>query len=312
VVWLANQVHAWVDAHGPDADTATPQLPGTLVLPAGRRLHGRRLTTDQVRDGVAKQLASPAPDPQVLARLVLVDGLLELLQLASLQCGPSARTAMRRKAAHVRRSVTFAALTMLILASSVMATTRATETDRVQMAPVSSQGGTLDIKVDSSTTANQEGTAAMPANWGTFSAALTLMKPGDTRFADITLKNPGTLAARVTVSTTGTDVHADFPAAACFGFYFRERAGAADVQSIGNGTVVGTSEADANVAAFSTSTGPSTLYTNGAVRTATDWASGATRVYRLTVRMRDGCLQGGAGTIGATGTLNFSFNAVQA
>lgn len=212
-------------------------------------------------------------------------------------------------------------VTLAILVGVGAYATSALLTDQVTMAAVTTTGGDLDIKVDSSTTANQDGPNA---NWGTFSASLSNMRPGDTRYADITLHNPGSLPATVTVSSDGADTHADDPTAAnhCFAFYFRERSAVpADVQSIGDGTDWGTAETNAGVALFETDivAANGKLYDDGATRTDDVWEVADTRDYRLTVRMLDGCRQG-SGNIGgttwadpteATGTLSFTFDATQ-
>ncbi len=210
-------------------------------------------------------------------------------------------------------------VTLALLVSIGAYATSALLTDQVTMAAISTTGGTLDIKVDSSTTVDQDGPNA---NWGTFTAALTNMKPGDTRFADITLHNPGTLPATVTASTTGADTHADDALNHCFAFYFRERSAVpADVQSVGDGTNFGTAETNAGVVNFETAITAANgdLFDDGAARTDDVWEVNDTRNYRLTVRMLDGCRQG-SGNIGgttfasptaATGTLTFTFDATQ-
>ena len=210
--------------------------------------------------------------------------------------------------------------TLALLVGLGVFATSALLTDQVTMAAINTQGGTLDIKVDSNTTANQDGPLA---NWGTFDLSITNMQPGDVRYADLTVRNPGSLPAAVTVSSTGADTHPDDPVGAnhCFAFYWRERVAGADVQSIGNGTSWGTATTNAGVVNFETAIAAAAgqLYTNGAARTTTTWAIAESHAYRLTVRMLDGCRQG-SGNIGgttfaaptrATGTLSFTFDATQ-
>lgn len=233
---------------------------------------------------------------------------------------PSEHTPRRRKPfGFLFGRVFLTLLTLALLAGIGALATSAMLTDQVTMAPINATGGTLDIKVNSSTTANQDGPNA---NWGTFSASLTGMKPGETRWADVTLHNPGSLPARVTASTVGSDTHLDDPANDCFGYYFRERDTLGmDVQSIGNGTDWGTSEANTGVIPFDTDIPAASgkLFVDGALRLNDVWAVAESNVYRLTVRMYDGCRQGSgniggttfAAPTGATGTLTFTFDAAQ-
>ena len=197
--------------------------------------------------------------------------------------------------------------------------TSAMLTDQVTMAAIATQGGTLDIKVNGGSL-NQDGPNA---TWGSFDASILNMQPGDVRFADITLHNPGSLPATVTARSTGADTHADDGTATnhCFAFYFRERAAGADVQSIGNGTTWGTATTDAGVVLFEDAILPAAgqLYDDGATRTDSVWEVADTRNYRITVRMKNGCRQGSgnidgttfAAPVRATGTLSFTFDATQ-
>lgn len=182
-------------------------------------------------------------------------------------------------------------------------------TDQVSMAAVAVEGGTLDIRANA-----QQGPGA---TYAAFSATLTGMRPGDTSWSDVVVSNNGSLPANLTVSVTGADTHPDYPAENCFSYYFRE-VGATG--STNNGATVGS---PTNLAAMGTAETPdaSTVLFDTAVanRTLTDvsgvdnaWESGDTKTYRLTVRMRSECRQGGEGTAAATGALNVSFDAVPA
>ncbi len=307
IVSFTNQVHGWLEANLPRS--ASPAS-GPLVVEQQRqrRLRSRRprtVTADAWRSSINDRRLVPAAAPQ-LAGPIIIDCLLDHLGIDVMSRVSPSRA--RGRAGGWRQSVAVSAAVAVGMASSVVAATHALVSDQVAMAAVTAEGGTLDIKLDSSTTTDQDGPNA---NWGTFSASLELMKPGDVRYADVTLRNPGTLPARVTVTTTGTDAHADYASAHCFGFWFRERSLGSDVQSIGTGTELGTSDADGDVIQFHSGTGPNQLYADGATRSDSRWTSGMSRTYRLTVRMLDGCLQGGEATVGATGTLNVSFDAVQ-
>lgn len=305
VVGLANGVHRWFDCHGVPADSDRSARLVVHARPRPTRCRIRRVVTpDELRAAADPRTAEL--DPERAAAAIIVDRLLEGLAVDGARLERARRSTPLRRA---RRSIAIGAVVMLALATSVIAATEALVSDHVAMAAVTAEGGTLDIEVDSNTTIGQDGPAA---NWGTFSASVELMKPGDLRHADITLRNPGSLPGLVTVTTTGSDTHADYPTSHCFGFWFRERAGSADVASIGDGTSLGTAGTNAGVVLFHTATGPSQLYVDGASRSAMTWASGEAHTYRLSVRMLDGCEQGGEATAGATGSLTFSFDAVQA
>lgn len=323
LVELTNQVHRWLDGHVVVVGCGAE---GPLVVrgavPAALGSRWRRGATAPDLRATAERLRCDGGSPAAVGTAVILDTILERLELDGLVYASRSRTrdgagSFRR----ARRSLSVAAVVVVTLATSVVAATQALLSDQVAMAAVTAEGGTLDIQVDSSTTAAQDGPNA---NWGTFSASLTNMRPGDTRWADITLHNPGSLPATVTVSSTGADTHADDPVAAnhCFAFFFRERAAGADVLSIEDaGTTWGTAETNAGVRLFETAIPASggQLFDDGALRTDDVWEVADTRVYRLTVRMLDGCRQG-SGNIGgttfanpveATGTLSFTFDATQ-
>lgn len=211
--------------------------------------------------------------------------------------------------AAMSRRFMLTAMTFAAVGSLGVFLTQALLSDQVTMKAVDVTGGTLDIKVDGSVL-NQDGPNA---EWGTFTAALTGMKPGESRYADITLKNPGSLAASLKVTVTGTDTTPDY-AGDCFGLYFRELDNLnADVASVGAGTDLGSADTDAGVEGFTTAAANAnlTLWDDGATKADSTWETTDTHKYRLTVRMVSGCTQGGTNTAAASGQLNFSFNAAQ-
>lgn len=193
-------------------------------------------------------------------------------------------------------------------------------TDEVTMATVTTTGGTLDI------TANGEVDDTAVAYNGT-SATITTdvsnMKPGDTAWGDVTIDNTGTLPLTLTVTQTGSDTHPD-DANHCFSYYFRlvsavgatQDAAAAYPVQIGS---MGTDETtDAGTVLFETGVAAASLYDITSTSEA-QWETDDTKTYRLHVRMRTECEQGGDpnGTLtagaptAATGTLNFRFDAAQ-
>ena len=209
-----------------------------------------------------------------------------------------------------------------ILALSVMtftglAVTGAILTDQATMATVTTAGGTLDIVANGDT---DDTAVAWNGAGATITTDVSNMKPGDTAWGDVTIANTGTLPLTMTVTQTGSDTHADDPAQHCFAYYFRQIAaptGATrDAAFPVNITDMGTDETtDAGTRLFETGVAAGTMYDV----TATDavWETDDSKTYRLHVRMLSGCTQGGdsgASTdtpTGATGTLDFTFNAVQ-
>lgn len=187
----------------------------------------------------------------------------------------------------------------LIAISAVAGTgtlaTRATLTDQVTMAQISSTGGTLDMVANNDT--DDSGTV-----WsGSLAVALTALKPGDENSGTVEIDNVGDLPYTLTVSTSGAD------ASSCFSYYFRETSvtggtGAVShpVNFAGMGSATG---ADGTTAGFATAVTNRQLPDSGGDDV---WESDDKKVYTLTVRMKQSCT-----TNAATGTLDFTFDATQ-
>lgn len=206
-------------------------------------------------------------------------------------------------------------LAVLSLITSLMSTvTGAVLTDRTTMATITTTGGTLDIVAngDASDTA-----VAYGGSGATITTDVSEMAPGDTAWGELTIDNAGTLPLTMTVSSTGSDTHPDQAVGHCFSYYFRE---VGSTGATGNGASVAS---PLNFTAMGTDTSPdsSTVLFETAVtaRQLPDvaassddvWETDDTKTYRLTVRMRTECTQGGEGTAGAGGTLSFTFDASQ-
>jgi hypothetical protein len=173
--------------------------------------------------------------------------------------------------------------------------TRATLTDQVTMAQISTSGGTLDMVANSDT--DDSGTV-----WsGALSVALTGLKPGDENSGTVEIDNTGDLPYTLTTSTSGSD------ASSCFSYYFRETSvtggtgsSSEPVAFAGMGTAAG---ADGSTAAFAAAVTNRQLPDNTADNA---WEADDKKVYTLTVRMKQSCA-----TNAATGTLDFTFDATQ-
>lgn len=215
-----------------------------------------------------------------------------------------------------RGLMTILALTFIAFAG--VAVTGALLTDQATMATVTTVGGTLDIVANG----NVSDTAVAYNGVGaTITTNVSNMKPGDTAFGDVTIANTGTLPLTMTVTQTGSDTHAADPTQHCFSYYFRQIAaptGATkDPAFPVNITNMGTDQTtDAGTRLFETGVVAGTMY--DVTATDTTWETDDSKTYRLHVRMLSACTQGGdsgasTGTpSGATGTLNFTFNAIQA
>ncbi len=160
------------------------------------------------------------------------------------------------------------------------------------MAQVSVTGGTLDLTANGGNGPNQAWNVSM---------ALTNMYPGEERSGTVTIDNAGTLPFTITVSKTGTDGNS------CFGYYFRETSSTGATRNVappvnvpGMGTALG---ADGTVASMVGAVTNQSLADNGAD---VIWEDDDTKTYTRTVRMRTSCTQNGA-----TGTMDFTFNATQ-
>lgn len=208
-------------------------------------------------------------------------------------------------------------LSLALVTFTGLAVTGAILTDQVTMATVTTTGGTLDIvangDVDDTAVAYNGTGATITTNVGN-------MKPGDTAWADVTIDNTGSLPLTMTVTQTGSDTHAADPAQHCFAYYFRQIAAptgaTADAAFPVNITNMGTGETtDAGTRLFETGVAAGTMY--DVTATDTVWETDDSKTYRLHVRMLSTCTQGGdsgAATgipTGATGTLDFTFNATQ-
>lgn len=184
--------------------------------------------------------------------------------------------------------------------------TQALLTDQVTMAQVEVEGGTLDITANGSDGPN--------AGFTAFSGALDNMKPGDERFADVSVKNNGTLDGLLSVTVDGEEVAPDNTGTGCFSYFFRETGGDGATKNVapypvdGMGTAAG---ADGTTNLFETDIAAEPL-TDVDSSTDNTWEAGETKTYRLTVRMRSECDQGQGGDAAATGTLDFTFDAVPA
>jgi hypothetical protein len=173
--------------------------------------------------------------------------------------------------------------------------TRATLTDQVTMAQISAAGGTLDM------VANNDTDDSATAWSGALSVALTGLKPGDENSGTVEIDNTGDLPYTLTASTSGAD------ASSCFSYYFRETGVTAGTGSssqpvnfAGMGTATG---ADGSAAAFAAAVTNRQLPDNSGDNV---WEADDKKVYTLTVRMKQSCT-----TNGATGTLDFTFDATQ-
>lgn len=214
----------------------------------------------------------------------------------------------------VRARIVLTLVSLLAISALASLTTGALLSDRVTMATVTTQGGTLDITVngDSDDTA-----VAYGGSGATITTDVSNMAPGDTAWGELTIDNTGTLPLAMTVSSTGSDTHPNQGTGHCFSFYFREVAATgvtgngASLASPLNLTGMGTAESpDSSTALFETAVSGRQL-SDVAASSDVEWETDDTKTYRLTVRMRTECTQGGEGTAAATGTLNFTFNANQ-
>lgn len=228
---------------------------------------------------------------------------------------PPTRRARSRRAHPV---VVRSALTLLVLGivtSMMSVVTGATLTDRTTMATITTVGGTLDILVNGEA---DDTAVAYGGTGATITTDVSNMAPGDTAWGEVAIDNAGTLPLTLTVSSIGSDTHPDQTSGHCFSFYFRE---VGSTGATGNGatlaapyefTAMGTDESpDSSTVLFETAVTGRPLPDVGA--SSDDiWETDDVKTYRLTVRMRTECTQGGEGTAAATGSLDFRFEANQA
>lgn len=190
--------------------------------------------------------------------------------------------------------------------------------DEVQMASVTAVGGTLDIVINGDT---DDTAVAFGGTGATITTDVSNMAPGDTAWGELAIDNAGTLPLTITVDATGTDTHPDQTTGHCFSYFFRE-VGAAGATS--NGATLASPTLITNMGAAEGPDNQTVLFETPASQQLSDvgasgdvvWETDDTKTYRLTVRMRTECTQGGdAGTgatgPGATGSLSFTFNAAQ-
>lgn len=206
---------------------------------------------------------------------------------------PSSRVATWLHARLLRALLTAVALGSV--ASAAVLTTHATFTDQVTMAQVQVTGGTLDLKANGGDGPNQAWT-------GTLSAAVTNMAPGDTQSGTVQVSNSGNLPFTLRATATGTDT------SSCFGYWFRETAATGATKNATfptNVTNFGTNfTADGTTAPFATTVSNQPLYDVSASDLI--WETDDIKTFTLTVRMKTACT-----TNGATGALNFAFDATQ-
>lgn len=204
---------------------------------------------------------------------------------------------------------------MMALATGV---TGAVLSDEVRMASVTTTGGTLDIVINGDT---DDTDVAFGGSGATITTDVSNMAPGDTAWGELAIANAGTLPLSITVNSSGLDSHPDQASGHCFSYFFREvgaTGGTSNGATLATPTLLssmGTAESpDADTALFET---PVTRQlTDVAASTDNVWETDDVKTYRLTVRMRTECVQGGdtgAGSTGAnaTGSLTLTFNAAQ-
>jgi len=198
----------------------------------------------------------------------------------------------------------------VVMAASSMGTlsTEALFTDQVAMAQVSVTGGTLDIQANGA-----NGSAvAYNGTGATITTNVSNMKPGDTAWGEVTISNAGSLPATIKVTSSGSDTHPSY-ATHCFSYFFRQTSATGATKDATFPVTLasmGSAETpDTSTVLFETSVAGRDIYdVDGSDLV---WETDDTKTFRLTVRMRSECEQGGNATSASAGTLNFTFNAVQ-